>query len=262
MRKKQNSVSNKTLSLVLSMKAETKLARFTIILVEPQNSGNIGAVARAMMNFECERLILVNPCPLDDVCYARAMHAGKILDNAKTCSSFTAAIADIDFCVATSSVESLNEKRHLRNAVTVEEFSKKIGDVHGSIGLIFGREDDGLHNEEIAVCDLLLKIPTSDQYLSLNLSHAVCVVLYSLYQTYAEQRNPRQLSHVEKEKLFEFFSLLLDTINYPEHKKENTKIMFRRIMGRAMPSQWEYHTLMGVLSDALQHSSITKKKKR
>ena len=57
---------------------------------------------------------------------------------------------------------------------------------------------------------------------------------------------------VEKEKLYEFFAQLLDETDYPKHKKEHTKIMFKRIMGRAMPSKWEYHTLMGVLSGSLK----------
>ena len=58
-------------------------------------------------------------------------------------------------------------------------------------------------------------------------------------------------------KLNEFFGQLLDDIEYPSHKKEHTKIMFKRIMGRAMPSKWEYHTLMGVLSKTL--SKINRK---
>jgi len=56
----------------------------------------------------------------------------------------------------------------------------------------------------------------------------------------------------EKEKLYEFFDKLLDAINYPEFKKENTKILFRRVIGRAMLSKWEYHTLMGVFKKAIQ----------
>jgi len=248
--------------MVLSM-AEKKLTGFSVVLVEPKHSGNVGAVARAMMNFDCERLILVRPCELDDVCYARAMHAGSVLDHAKIVSSFSDALSGLDYCVATSAVESSNEKRHLRNAVSLEDFTGKSGEGKGKIGLIFGREDDGLHNEEIAQCDLLLKIPTSDLYSSLNLSHSVCVVLYALYakRIRSGTQEMRELGRVEKKKLFEFFSLLLDSIDYPAHKKENTKIMFQRLMGRAMPSKWEYHTLMGVLGGAIKNTKQKKGKK-
>ncbi len=131
--------------------AEKKpLSFFYVVLVEPKNPGNIGAVARAMMNFDAQHLYLVNPCELDNVCYARAMHATKILDDAKTFSCFEDAIENLDYLVATSSIESKTDKRHLRNPMLLEDFSEKIFDVKGKIGLVFGREDYGLFNEEIA----------------------------------------------------------------------------------------------------------------
>jgi TrmH family RNA methyltransferase len=226
------------------------LPEFYIILVEPKYSGNIGAVARAMMNFDFHNLYLVKPCTLDSECYARAMHASKILEESRIFPSFERAIENLDYLVATSSIES-SEKRHLRNPVLVEEFAKRIQEVEGKVGLVFGREDYGLYNEEVALCDILVKIPTSESYLSLNLSHAVSIVLYFLYVEKYIPRKRRTIGKIEKEKLFSFFSKLLDEINYPQHKKGNTEIMFKRMMGRAMPSTWEYHTLMGVLSRTL-----------
>jgi TrmH family RNA methyltransferase len=124
--------------------------------------------------------------------------------------------------------------------------------VKGKVGLVFGREDYGLFNEEIAACDIMLRIPTSESYLSLNLSHAVTIVLYSIYLKKASvPQRRRVIGSLEKQKLFEFFAQLLDDIEYQPHKKQHTKIMVKRIMGRAMPSKWEYHTLMGVLSKTL-----------
>jgi TrmH family RNA methyltransferase len=225
---------------------------FYIILVEPKNPGNIGAIARAMMNFDVDKLYLVNPCEMDNVCYARAMHATKILDDAKTFSCFEDAVKNLDYLVATSSIESKTDKRHLRNPLLLEDFAEKVPEVEGKVGLVFGREDYGLFNEEIAACDIMLKIPTSESYPSLNLSHAVTIVLYSLYlkKAYIPKRR-RPMGPLEKKKLYQFFGQLLDDIDYPQHKKEHTKIMFKRIMGRAMPSKWEYHTLMGVFSKSL-----------
>jgi len=54
---------------------------------------------------------------------------------------------------------------------------------------------------------------------------------------------------LEKEKLYEFFRELLVATNHPKHKMERTEVMFRRLIGRAVLSNWEYHILMGVLSD-------------
>ena len=235
---------------------------FYVVLVEPKNSGNIGAVARAMMNFDVDKLYLINPCELDNICYARAMHATKILDDAKTFSCFEDAVKNLDYLVATSSIESKTDKRHLRNPLFLEDFIKKVSEVEGKIGLVFGREDYGLFNKEIAACDIMLKIPTSESYPSLNLSHAVTIVLYSLYLKKAyipKQRRP--IGSLEKKKLYEFFNQILDNIDYPPNKKENTKIMFKRIMGRAMPSKWEYHTLMGVFSKSLGKIKRTQRKK-
>lgn len=234
------------------MAEKNPFSLFYVVLVEPKNSGNIGAVARAMMNFDVENLFLINPCELDNVCYARAMHATTILDNAQKFNSFDDAVKNLDFLVATSSIESKTDKRHLRNPLLLEEFSEKIIDGKGKVGLVFGREDYGLYNEEIAACDIMVKIPTSASYLSLNLSHAVTIVLYSLYLKKASiPKRRRPIEALEKQKLYEYFDKLLDDINYPNHKKEHTKIMFKRIMGRAIPSKWEYHTLMGVLSKTL-----------
>ena len=205
-----------------------------------------------MANFDFKNLYLVNPCALDDECHARAMHAYEIVDNAKIFSSFDDAIKDIDFLVATSSIESKNDKKHLRNAIALENLSDKLLEIEGKVCLVFGREDYGLFNEEIAACDVMLKNPTSESYLSLNLSHAVALVLYSLFIN--RENEPKQtitIGRLEKEKLYNFFTELLEEINYPDHKKENTEIMFKRIMGRAIPSKWEYHTLMGVFSKTL-----------
>ncbi len=213
-----------------------------------------------MMNFDFDKLFLVNPCELDDECYIRAVHANSILDNAKTFSSFTDAIKDLDYLIATSSIESLNDKRHLRNAMVLDELVDKLGEIDGKVGLVFGREDYGLYNEEIASCDVMLRIPTSKSYQSLNLSHAVALVLYILYaKNLFTPKEKRQIGKIEKEKLYEFFSKLLEEINYPQHKKENTEIMFKRIMGRAIPSKWEFHTLMGVFSKTLENIKRNKK---
>jgi TrmH family RNA methyltransferase len=206
-----------------------------------------------MMNFGFDKLFLINPCKLDDECYARAMHANKILNEAKLFSSFEEATKKMNYLVATSSIEHKKDKKHLRNPVYIGDFADKIFDIKGKIGLLFGREDYGLFNDEIAACDIMLRIPTSESYLSLNLSHAVSLVLYNLFiKREFIPKEKRDIGIIEKKKLNDFFSELLEEINYPNHKKENTKIMFRRVIGRSMPSKWEYHTLMGVLSRTLE----------
>jgi len=238
------------------------LDEFYIILVEPKYGGNIGATARAMMNFDFKNLYLVNPCKIDEECFARAMHANEIIEGTEIFKTFKDSIKKIDYLVATSSIEYKKDKKHLRNSVFIENFSERIYEFDGKVGLVFGREDYGLFNDEIALCDIMLKIPTSEKYLSLNLSHAVALVLYNLYiKINYIPKEKRDIGPIEKQKLFDFFSELLDEINYPNHKKENTRILFKRIMGRAIPSKWEYHTLMGVLSRSIEKIRNNKDKK-
>ena len=229
------------------------ISELFVLLVEPKYSGNVGFIARLMANFDVNHLYLINPCTLDDEAYRRSMHASDLLHQATIFSSFREAIQGMDYLVGTSAVETISEKKHLRNPVYLEDMADKLQEVEGKIGLVFGREDYGLFNDELAACDIMVKIPTSSQYPSLNLSHAVCLVLYAVYRrNQGEPRTRRTIGSLEREKLFDFFADILEEIRYPEHKKEKTSIMFRRIMGRALPSTWEYHTLMGVLGKTLE----------
>jgi len=206
-----------------------------------------------MMNFDVEQLVLISPCELSDEVYRRALHASSIVDNAFCVSTLKEATADCDYLVGTSSIIHARGKKHLRTPVHLHEFVDSIRDIKGTVGLLFGREDYGLYNEEIAQCDILLNIPTSESYLALNLSHAVCIVLSYLYIGLQDIPAPRQeIGPMEKEKLFEYFSSVLDIIQHPDHKRENTELMFQRLMGRAIPTRWEYHTLMGVFSSILK----------
>ncbi len=228
------------------------ISDYRVVLVEPKYCGNIGAVARSMMNFDLYDLYLVNPCRVDEDARARAMHAVDILDNAKIFDTFGDSIKDLDYIVATSSIVGKSEKKHLRKYVSLREFAERVRDVDGKIGLVFGREDYGLFNEEIAQCDALVNIPTSDIYPSMNLSHAVAVVLYEVFSDKRMVESVRKISGLEKEKINKYFSEILNLIDYPPHKKKNTRIMFRRLLGRAIPSIFEYHTIMGVMSEIIK----------
>ena len=213
-----------------------------------------------MMNFGFTDLYLVNPGEITDEAYMRAVHADTILDHSCIFSTFDEAIKDIDFLVATSAKETLSEKKHNRSAVYLSEFTQQIHQVEGTIGLLFGREDNGLLNEEIAACDLMVKIPTHEGYETLNLSHSVGLFLYSIFldnTVFPPKRTP--IDNIEKTHLYEAFESLLQAIQYPSHKYDKTLVMFKRLMSRSMPSKWEYHTLMGVINTAAKRLHKNKK---
>ncbi len=148
--------------------------------------------------------------------------------------------------------------------MTPKEFAEKIKDVDGKIALLFGREDFGLDKEIIKRCDFLVTIPANPAYSILNISHAAAILFYELHSSGVVKWEARKAGDLEKDKLYEYFSMLLDAIDYPPHKKEKTKVMFRRLIGRAVPTTWEFHTLMGVIDGAVKKATdgeLPKKKR-
>jgi len=229
---------------------------YVIILVEPKYAGNAGAIARVMKNFGFKKLWMVSPhFSIDDEeCIKYAMHAYDIIKNAELFEEFDEVVERVEYLAGTSSIESRDDRKHLRKAVDIRKFAEMSSKLKGEIGIAFGREDYGLLNEEIKKCDMLIKIPTSDDYPAMNLSHAVAIVLYELYY-HPVIPNKLLADGKEREKLYEFISLLLKSIDYPEYKRKKTEIMIRRIIGRAMISKWEFHTLMGVIRKAIEKCS-------
>jgi len=225
------------------------MSEFSVVLVEPKYEGNIGAVARAMKNFGVRRLVLVNPPPIGDEARKRAMHGLDVLESAVDFETLEAAIEGADLVVGTSGIDTRNEKKFLRMAVSPKDFAEKVSDMDGKVSILFGREDYGLLNPELMKCDLLVTIPTDPKYPILNVAQAAVIVLYELYRKPAGSVG-REASALEKEKLHEAFADLLAATNYPPHKTERTKIMFRRMVGRAVPTKWEFHATMGVLARA------------
>ena len=221
-----------------------------VVLVEPKNEGNVGAVARAMKNFGAEELVLVNPCPLGVEAQQRAMRGIEILETAHTVGDFKAALKDADLIVGTSGIDTKSEKRFARISVAPRDFATRVAKMNGRVALLFGREDFGLLDEELRRCDLLTTIPASPDYPILNLSHAVTILLYELLAARATRHGTREASGMEKEKLHETFEALLAETDYPAHKRSRTQVMFRRLIGRAVPSKWEFHALMGVIQRA------------
>jgi TrmH family RNA methyltransferase len=221
-----------------------------VMLAEPKTPGNVGAVARAMANFGICRLRLVQSVPLDEDAYKRALHAASILEEAQRFDDFPSALEGLDFTVATSGIVNINDKRHVRNALTPAQLAERIAPMEGTVGLVFGREDYGLYTEELALCDLVVTVPTSPEYPVMNLSHAVAVLLYELHREIPLHHETIKASEAERDLLLSTFDDMLKATDYPPHKLKNTRVMLRRIIGRSTLSEWEYHTLMGVIQRA------------
>lgn len=227
------------------------MAKVRVVLIEPKHEGNVGAVARAMKNFGVSELRIVGDLALGEEARRRAMHGLDVLTAAKRVSSIGESIADVDLVVGTSGVRTDSEKKFHRQATTPRDLAARLAVYDGGAALVFGREDYGLFNEELLECDILVTIPAHPEYPILNVAQAAAILLYEIHNAGAEARRPRlAASGEERSTLYEAFDDLLAATNYPGHKRDRTKVMFRRIMGRAAPSKWEFHALMGVLARA------------
>ncbi len=227
---------------------DDKSLNVRIVLVEPGSEGNVGSVCRAMKNFGFNDLWLVRPCRLGDFAKAMASHARDVLEEVITVDTLDEALQGCDLVVGTTGKPGESTRQHLRvPCFTPSELRTMLEDKSGRVAIIFGREDHGLSVEELARCDVVISIPASDEYPILNISHAVAIVLYEIAGI---EGGEFPLARAEMlDMLYRHFESLLTQINHPEHKRDKTLLMFRRIIGRAMITNREYYSLMGVLRD-------------
>ncbi|MCQ6962174.1 RNA methyltransferase [Methanolobus chelungpuianus] len=217
-----------------------------VVLVEPLYQGNVGSVARAMMNFGFSDLVLVNPCKLETEARAMSSHAWSLLQGATVVGSLGEAIDGASVVIGTTGISGVRFDRHLRiPAYSPREVKDRLSGSQGTVAVLFGREDHGFNREELKLCDMIMTIPTSEVYSVMNMSHAVAVVLYELSNIeHGENRLADAFDvHLFYDHLFE----LLDDMRYPAHKKEKTKLMLRRIFGRVGLLEREVQTLRGVV---------------
>lgn len=233
-----------------------------MIVVEAKYDGNLGAVARAMANFGLSDLVLVNPPALGNAARERAVHAWSILEKARVCTSLDEALQGIDYAVGTASDVARNEKRDLRRPMPLRDLAKRVWDLSGNVGILLGREDFGLVNDEVERCDVVVTIPTHPEYRSMNLSHAAAVIFYELMASRYAPRAPRRANAKERDVLYAHWNALLNAIELPEHRVKIMNVTMKRILGRAMLSGWEYNRLMGVVRGSVDRIEGRKKRKR
>ena len=178
----------------------------TIILVRPQLSENIGMAARVMDNFGLSKLSIVNPRDgwPSQKAESSAKHADKIINRAKVYESLEDAVSNYDLVIATS-----NRKRFLTKK-TYDSFKilqKKIRDFR-NIAILFGPENSGLSNQDIRLANFLFTIPTYNTNKSLNLSHAVSVMSYELFQANNTSFKNTSTSNIDKVSKLEFSNFI------------------------------------------------------
>jgi TrmH family RNA methyltransferase len=159
--------------------SEDLRSQLRVVMVATRNPLNLGASARAMANFGFSCLRVVNPY---DVAFREArsaVGAAALLRAAETYETVADAIADCRLVVGTTSVGH----RELQHPLRRLEYGARLilrALTQGPVGLLFGSEKFGLSNEDISLCHWLMRIPTVNQDLSMNLGQAVALCLYEL----------------------------------------------------------------------------------
>ena len=240
---------------------------FTVVLVRPESSGNIGSIARVMKNFNFNNLIIFNPVENENTILSYetqgfAMHGKDVLLNSNIITlenqeehlpRFKTLMTQYDLIIATTS-KGKSYRNIRRIAVFPDDLEFPISNKPLKIALLFGKESRGLTNQEIETADILLRIPTGDIYSSLNLSHACGIILYEIFKkinfiTLGRGLNPIVLA--DKEDRLNFYSIIENLINELKirtYKKENVLLAFKNIFERAIITKKELSLTMGVFS--------------
>jgi len=217
----------------------------TIVLVESEHPGNIGAIARAMANFDFEKLILVNPkCKINEEAKNRAKNAQHILKKIK----ITKRVPKFDLLVGTTA--ALGSDYNIpRSPISPNKFAQIID--NRNIGILFGREGEGLHNEEIEQCDIVVSVPSSKKYQALNISHAVAIVLYEIYQLHGKNKITSHFTPAAEKELKQINKMMNEVFNKLEfstkEKKQTQQKLWKKLFGKMMLTKREAYALMGLL---------------
>jgi tRNA/rRNA methyltransferase len=247
-------------------------ARIEVVLVRPKEDGNVGAVARLARNFGAERLVLVAPrAKLGAEARRRSMGGLAHLTSARRVASFTSAIDGIDLVVGTTDMSTGRSSAYLRRSIPPERLGELLLPVTGRVALVFGPEDNGLSRAELNRCDLLVHVPARRDFPTLNLSHAVGIVLYAVHRAKGvddPDSTPAPLelalNGTEKELFLARTEALLTRIRYPAHKRRGLILLFRRVLGRATPTEAEYRMMLGLfrsLERAMRRDSHGRKQR-
>jgi TrmH family RNA methyltransferase len=228
------------------------VAKLRIVLVEPREAGNVGAVARALKNFGFGELWIVGEHPqLLPVSSWWASGADDLLAEARFAPTLTEAVGDAHLTVATTSMRGRTSPVTFTARTLAERFAALSGEQ--TLALVFGREDSGLTREELMLCQFTAAIPTDDRFPTMNLAQSVCVFAYELSAGLAlgarAAAPPRALPDAATlERIHQRVRELLLEVGFL-HESNPDRIYddLRALAGRAAPDEREAAMLLGII---------------
>ena len=210
----------------------------SFILHKPQLSENIGACARAMKNFNFQKMIVIDPKPIypNDKILATSVGAKNIITKSKNFDNLETALKNIDVVIATSTRFRNKNIKHIQ----LEDL-KKI-DYKKKVAFLFGSEASGLSNNEISYANYTLQIPTNPDFKSLNLSHSLIIIAHAVYRSINSKtfsfKKSKKVKEASKKDILSMTNLCiknLEDIGFfkPKEKKpimlENLRSIFYRM---------------------------------
>jgi len=225
----------------------------SFILHKPQLSENIGACARAIKNFNFNKLVVINPKPIfpNDKIFATSVGAKDIVKQSKKYDNLEEAISKIDIVIATSARFRNKNIKH----INLEDL-KKIN-FKKKIGFLFGSEASGLSNDEVSYASYTLQIPTNSNFRSLNLSHSLIIIAQYVASIIklkdAPFKKSKKVKSASKQEIQSMLSLCiknLDEINFFRPKEKRPKMLenLRNIFYKMDLSDKETRILSGVFA--------------
>ena len=210
----------------------------SFILHKPQLSENIGACARAMKNFNFNKLLLINPKPIfpNDKIIATSVGAKDIIKKTKVFDTLEKSLNKIDILIATSArFRNKNIKHISLSDLKKIDYSKRVG-------LLFGSEASGLSNKEISYADFTLQIPSNKNFRSLNLSHSLIIIAQVISALISKKGikfdKSKKIKSASKQDINKMLSLCIKKLEekdffYPPEKKpimlENLRSIFYKL---------------------------------
>ena len=231
-----------------------KRLNLNVVLVEPNGPINVGSIARLCSNFGVNELRIVSPqCDVFSLEVKKmALKGQDYIDNCKIFNSIQKAIFDCDLVLATCGRIDLSKDIECESPEDISKWISSFEEIN-NLGILFGREDRGLSNKELLFAHKIFNIKTSQNYPSLNLSHAVSIILYELNKTSTNNlKNDLQVFNLASSKqIYESFNeieeMLIRTGYLLEHTAFSKISKFKKYILKAKTSSYEINVLRGIV---------------
>lgn len=228
--------------------------KISVALVEPEHEVNVGHVARIMKNFGIDQLLLVKP--KFDVKKASifAVHGKDLLDKAKVVNFKI--LRKFDLLIGTTAIRSSDRSNVVRDSINPSQLAQILVGAKQNVCLLLGRESTGLNNHELSACDVVVSIDTGTSYRTLNISHALAILLYEIKRGSFKKKKNLASVH-ERELLIDYALKLAKTTGYRRHKTTLLAMALKRLLGRNMLTSKEAMLMVTLFRQAL----LTKRKR-